>query len=521
MSDKPAETVDAVVIGAGFGGLGTALRLAEGGAKVVLCETLKYPGGCASTFSHKGYRFDAGATLLAGLAEGQLFARWLARHGQSVDVEILDPILTLRTPDFELPVPKDRDRFRDALAAVPGIPDDARLDRFLTIQRDTADALWPVLDDPDLLPPLGVAQVLAHAKRLPSYLPALRFLGRPLSAVLAACGLERCEPLRQVLDAICQITLQCPADEAEAPVALATLDYFFRGAAHVRGGVGELAEAMVRAFEQAGGEIRYATRVKSIEAVGRRWRVTTRRGVLDSGVVAANLLPQNLAAMLPEKLGRRFAGLARDVDGSWGAAMLYRVLEAPGDACPDAHHLEMVQDPSQPFLAGNHLFASLSSAAESERAGPGRRTLTVSTHVPMDELRRLDAEAQGAYIHDIQERLRRGLRDFAPDWWNQPVFETTASPRTFERFTGRRDGLVGGVPRRAGLGGYLGAFYRPSLPGLALVGDSAFPGQSALATAAGGAAVARRLLGRLDLGTRQTRTSGAPTPFVRPEAGAP
>ncbi|MEO1367101.1 MAG: hypothetical protein AAFX50_07970, partial [Acidobacteriota bacterium] len=115
---------------------------------------------------------------------------------------------------------------------------------------------------------------------------------------------------------------------------------------------------------------------------------------------------------------------------------------------------------------------------------------------------------------------RRGLRDFAPRWWCEPIFETTASPRTFERFTGRRDGLVGGIPRRSGLGGYLGAFTRPSLPGLALVGDSAFPGQSALATAAGGAAIARRLLAGLDLGAEPRRTSPAPPALDRAEAGS-
>ena len=48
---------DVAVVGAGFGGLATALRLAELGANVVLCETLRYPGGCASTFSRSGYQF--------------------------------------------------------------------------------------------------------------------------------------------------------------------------------------------------------------------------------------------------------------------------------------------------------------------------------------------------------------------------------------------------------------------------------------------------------------------------------
>ena len=35
---------DVAVIGSGFGGLGTALSLAERGYKVAIFETLKYPG---------------------------------------------------------------------------------------------------------------------------------------------------------------------------------------------------------------------------------------------------------------------------------------------------------------------------------------------------------------------------------------------------------------------------------------------------------------------------------------------
>src|SRR5512147_1424469 len=77
--DAMSPEFDVVVIGAGFGGLGCALTLGELGARVCLCEMLKYPGGCASTFSKGGFRFDAGATLLSGLGEEQLFGRWLAK----------------------------------------------------------------------------------------------------------------------------------------------------------------------------------------------------------------------------------------------------------------------------------------------------------------------------------------------------------------------------------------------------------------------------------------------------------
>ena len=96
-------SADTVVIGAGFGGLGAALRLAELGAKVVLCETLRYPGGCASTFSRSGYRFEAGATLFSGLGEGQLFSKWNEAFDLGLRFDLLDPLVELRTGDWSLP----------------------------------------------------------------------------------------------------------------------------------------------------------------------------------------------------------------------------------------------------------------------------------------------------------------------------------------------------------------------------------------------------------------------------------
>ena len=54
----------------------------------------------------------------------------------------------------------------------------------------------------------------------------------------------RFTPLRTYLDALCQITVQCGATEAEAPFALGAMDYYWRGTGHVRGGIGQLASAL-------------------------------------------------------------------------------------------------------------------------------------------------------------------------------------------------------------------------------------------------------------------------------------
>ena len=166
--------------------------------------------------------------------------------------------------------------------------------------------------------------------------------------------------------------------------------------------------------------------------------------------------------------------------------MLYVGIDAQAISTDSAHHFELIADPKQPFMKGNHIFCSASDRREVERAPEGQRTMTISTHVPMQELRELSSQEQGVYIEEIQSNMRQTLKRLAPELADAVVFEMTASPRTFERFTQRPHGYVGGIPRRVGLKNYQGIFPRALMPGLYAVGDSSFPGQSTLATAIGG-----------------------------------
>lgn len=54
----------AVVIGAGFGGLAAAVRLAVRGYRVTVAEALDQPGGRARVFRQDGFTFDAGPTVI-------------------------------------------------------------------------------------------------------------------------------------------------------------------------------------------------------------------------------------------------------------------------------------------------------------------------------------------------------------------------------------------------------------------------------------------------------------------------
>lgn len=466
---------DVLVIGAGFGGLGAALTLAERGASVCVCEALKYPGGCAGTFRRRGARFDAGATLLSGLGETQLFGRWAARHGMTLDVSWMDPLVELRTPETRLAVVRDRDAFVADLAH-----GDARVHAFFREQARVASALWRLFDDPSLLPPLRLRALPRLASRVPSLLPVLPLLGRPLLERLVAHGVAGHARLRTFVDALCQITVQCPAAEAETPFAYAAMDYFWRGTAHVRGGVGELAWELWRAIERLGGTMRAPDAVTGLTRERGYWRASARSGPIEARAVIANVLPSTLARWTP--VAAKTHALADAARRSWGAAMLFALARAPAGAREEAHHLELVEQPASPFVDGNHVFVSISGEDEG-RAPDGLRTVTASTHVALSATR--------SAIEHAQTRMRRTLESLAPEWRIERL--ETASPRTFERFTRRPGGAVGGIPRRAGLDHYLHLGPHEAARDLWLVGDSVFPGQSALATAIGGTRAAERI----------------------------
>ena len=61
---------DAIVIGAGLGGLGAAITLAQAGKRVLVLEQSVRPGGYAQDFWVNGFRFDVSLHALDGLAPG-------------------------------------------------------------------------------------------------------------------------------------------------------------------------------------------------------------------------------------------------------------------------------------------------------------------------------------------------------------------------------------------------------------------------------------------------------------------
>ena len=491
---KLSHEADIIVIGAGFGGLAAALRFSELGAKVIVLESLRYPGGCASTFSRNGFSFESGATLFSGFGEGQLFRRWIDSYELNVNVIWLDPVVQLRAPNLEIAIGKDRDALVADFMALPGAPKRS-IHNFFELQNQVADVLWSLLRDVELLPPFKFSQLIRHALKFRDYFHLLPLVGKSLEEVLLAKGLKDYEPLRVYVDALSQITVQCSAKEAESLFALGAMDYFFRGTGHVVGGIGRLAHGLVDAIERNGGKVVFGSEVLQVQQRRGNWSVRSRVGEFCARTVVANVLPQNLLKLTGKKIGDlpSIDSLTRAVESGWGACMLYRVVRVPDEGSELPRHLELVRNPREKFVEGNHVFCSMNGEMDKGRSPDGYRTLTVSTHIPVQKLRDKNHVQQGEYVSSVQQTMRDTMSSLAPEWEHEILYEGTASPRTFERFTERYSGYVGGIPRRVGVHNY--RYFKPLevLPQLYLVGDTVFPGQSTFATAIGGYKLAEYL----------------------------
>jgi C-3',4' desaturase CrtD len=490
-----------VVIGAGVGGLTTAALLARAGLDVTLLEAHVYPGGCAGTFYHQGYRFDAGATLAGGFYPGgpmDLVARSVGIDAWPAHPS--DPAMSVHLPDgATITRWGGGQRWAEAQRAFgqAGIA-------FFEWQERTADALWDLALRLPSWPPQTTGEVARLASHGAGWLAAdvRRRLspGLALDAVrpVAAHLSNAPTALRLFVDAQLLIAAQTTSAHANALYGASALDLPRRGVVHLTGGIGAIAQALAQAVQDNGGAVYYrqeATRI--VVEQGRPVAVETKRGdSFPADLVVVNLPPWNIAPMLAEAAPRKLRLLPpRPVDG-WGAFMVYVGLDAAA-APPDTllHHQVVV---AEPLGEGNSVFLSLSPAWDEGRAPAGQRALTLSTHTalgPWWDLFENDRDryegrkdAYTAQMLAAAERALPGLRDATR-------FVLPGTPISFQRFTRRAWGWVGGFPQTS-----LFRAWGPRLaPNLWMVGDSIFPGQSTAAVALGGLRVGSAVLADLGL----------------------
>jgi phytoene dehydrogenase-like protein len=191
-----------------------------------------------------------------------------------------------------------------------------------------------------------------------------------------------------------------------------------------------------------------------------------------------------------------FDGVRRRHPEAWAACTLYLGVKDVFDDDLAPYH-QLVLDAPLPVSKGHSLFVTLSKRGDTKAAPEGFRAVTVSCHAPASAWDGLSDSEHQARKGRVAEEMLAALTGTFPALAHaeKPVV-MPGTPRTWEAFTGRWGGRVGGLPFSFSslARGYPTG--RTRIPGLVRVGDTVFPGQSVPACAWGARRVVSELLAR-------------------------
>ncbi|HEY9710546.1 MAG TPA: C-3',4' desaturase CrtD [Oculatellaceae cyanobacterium] len=473
-----------VVIGAGIGGLTAGALLARRGYQVLVLDQALVPGGCASTFKRRGFTFDVGATQVAGLEAGGIHKRIF----DELEIDLpaatpCDPACAVVLPGETEPINVWRDPEKWQAERQRQFPGS---EPFWQLMTTLFKASWKFQSRDPVLPPRNLWDLwqLSSAVR-PDTLITLPFTFMTVGAALRGYGLYENQRLKTFLDLQLKLYSQVDVDETALLYAATALGVSQepQGLFHLKGSMQVLSDRLVEALEKYGGKLLMRHTVEHIEVSGgkaSRVRIRNQKTgevwTETADEVVANVTVQNLVKLLGEQAPPGYKYRVDKLPPASGAFVIYLGVDqsAIPVGCPP--HLQFLYDYQGPIGENNSLFVSVSHQGDG-RAPEGKATIIASSFTDAAMWWRGTKEDYEALKEQYIEGAIARLNQY---FYLKPetiIHQEAATPRTFAYYTGRDQGVVGGIGQRIPTFGPFGFANRTPIKSLWLVGDSTHPGE--------------------------------------------
>jgi len=279
----PTSGADAIVIGAGLGGLAAAMRLGAKGYRVTVIDRLDMPGGRGSSITQGGHRFDLGPTIVTvPQSLRELWADCGRDFDRDVNLRALDPFYEIRFQDGSTFTARQSDEAMRAEVARLSPSDLPGYDRFL---RDSEKRYWFGFED------LG-RRSMHRLADLMKVLPTFALLRADKSVYAHAASRVKDERLRFALSFHPLFIGGDPFHVTSMYILVSHLEKAF-GVHYAMGGVGAIALAMAGVIVAQGGQLQFNAEVEEILIEAGRAKGVR---LADGQVVAADVVVSNADA---------------------------------------------------------------------------------------------------------------------------------------------------------------------------------------------------------------------------------
>lgn len=266
------------VIGSGFGGLSVAIRLQAKGYQVKIFEKRDQPGGRAYVYREKGFTFDAGPTVItAPESLEELFALTGKKMSDYVEMMPVSPFYRLLWDDgYKFDYSNNEEELYAQIRA-KSPSDEPGYKRFLKYSKEVFDEGYTKL----------AATPFLHLWSMVKVSPQLIRLGAHRSVYATVSKYIKDRHLREAFSFHSLLVGGNPFSTS----SIYTLIHFLErnwGVFFPRGGTGALVRAMVKYFEELGGEIVLNSEIE---------KITTQRGAV-TGVQTKGQAPWTCTAVV-------------------------------------------------------------------------------------------------------------------------------------------------------------------------------------------------------------------------------
>lgn len=468
------KTYDYIVIGAGYAGLSAAALLAKEGYKVLLLESHIAIGGCASFYKRKGILFDVGATTFSGVLPHQPAGRLLDQLDIKPNLKKIDPGMIIKFGNKEIFRYADKITWiaeNERVFNMPGLTEFWK--ELYRIEQKS----WQLTSDNYTLPPTNISDLikLTTCSNLKS-LSLLPKLFQPIQRLLEKYNLNNNPDFVRFINEQLLITSQNKIDDT--PVLTAAMGLTYPSETwYPYGGMYKPAELIKEKFVEYGGLLKLRAKVEKIEKTNGVYELTTAKGdkFITRGILSTIPI-WNLAKITKGEIKEYFTRQSDKFKFAWGAFTLNFAVES-NESLPSLYYQLHVKE-QIPYTNSGAYFVSFSAEDDRERTPEGIRAVTISLHTDVTNWVNLD-KAEYETRKDLVTRVilaefDKAFPQFAA---KEKTFLMAGTPVTFEFYTGRFNGYVGGIPHSVKQNLLTLPPNKTPFENFYIAGDTSFPGQ--------------------------------------------